>query len=61
MSMSVFSEELLRLAGPDENIHPLAEKISERVEDMERILKGVRDARKGTDPAEGPAPSDKSV
>ena len=54
MSMSVFSEELLRLAEPDANIHPLAEKISERVEDMERILKGVREARKGVDPARRP-------
>jgi signal transduction histidine kinase len=61
MSMSVFSEELLRLAEPDANIHPLAEKISERVEDMERILKGVREARKGADPAAGSPPSDKSA
>jgi len=61
MSMSVFSEELLRLAEPDANIHPLAEKISERVEDMERILKGVREARKGADSAAGPPPSDKTA
>jgi hypothetical protein len=61
MSMSVFSEELLRLAEPDATIHPLAEKISERVEDMERILKGVREARRGADPAAGPPPSDKSA
>jgi hypothetical protein len=67
MSMSVFSEELLRLAEPNENIHPLAEKISERVEDMERILKGVREARKAArgaraaDPAEELPRSDQSA
>jgi len=67
MSISVFSEELLRLAEPNENIHPLAEKISERVEDMERILKGVREARKvadgavAADPAAGAPPSDQST
>ena len=47
MSISVFNEELLRLAEPDAPVHPLAEKISERLEDIERILKGVREARKG--------------
>ena len=55
MSMSVFSEELLRLAEPDATIHPLAEKISERVEDMERILKGVREARKAAEDFSGAA------
>ena len=47
MSISVFNEELLRLAEPNAPVHPLAEKISERLEDIERILKGVREARKG--------------
>jgi signal transduction histidine kinase len=67
MSMSVFSEELLRLAEPNETIHPLAEKISERVEDMERILNGVREARKAAEgtaaanPAEDPPRSDPSA
>ncbi len=46
MSMSVFSEELLRLSEPDEHIHPLAEKISEGVENMERIMESVRETRK---------------
>ena len=50
MSISVFNEELLRLAEPDAPVHPLAEKISERLEDIERILKGVREARKGKQP-----------
>ena len=50
MSISVFNEELLRLAEPDAPVHPLAEKISERLEDIERILKGVREARKGKEP-----------
>ena len=47
MSISAFSEELQRLAAPDAPVQPIAEKISERVEDIERILKGVRDAREG--------------
>ncbi len=46
MSISVFSEELLRLSEADAPVHPLAEKISERVEDIERIIQSVRDARK---------------
>ncbi|HTX52489.1 MAG TPA: hypothetical protein VMD08_03725 [Candidatus Baltobacteraceae bacterium] len=47
MSISVFSEELLRLSEPDAPVHPIAEKISERVEDIERIMKNIREARKG--------------
>jgi len=50
MSISAFSEELQRLAAPDAPIQPIAERISERVEDIERILKGVRDAREGKKP-----------
>ena len=50
MSISAFSEELRRLAVPDAPVQPIAEKISERVEDIERILKGVRDAREGKKP-----------
>jgi len=50
MSISAFSEELQRLAVPDAPVQPIAEKISERVEDIERILKGVRDAREGKRP-----------
>ena len=50
MSISAFSEELQRMAAPDAPVHPIAEKISERVEDIERILKGVRDAREGKGP-----------
>ena len=46
MSISVFSDELLRLAEPEAPVHPIAEKISERVEDIERIMKSVRDVRK---------------
>jgi signal transduction histidine kinase len=44
MSISAFSEELQHLVPPDASVHPIAEKISERVEDIERILKGVREA-----------------
>ena len=47
MSISAFSEELQRLAAPDAPVRPIAEKISERVEDIERILKGVRETREG--------------
>jgi signal transduction histidine kinase len=50
MSISAFSEELQRLAPPDAPVQPIAEKISERVEDIERILQGVRDAREGQAP-----------
>jgi len=50
MSISAFSEELHLLAEPDAPVHPIAEKISKRVEDIERILKGVREAGGGNTP-----------
>jgi len=46
MSISVFSDELLRLTETGAQAHPIAEKLSERVEDIERIMKNVRDVRK---------------
>jgi signal transduction histidine kinase len=47
VSISVFAEELLRLVKPHEEIHPLLEKIVERVRDTERILQSIREVRRG--------------
>lgn len=46
ISISVYIEELLRLVKPGEEIHPLLEKVAERVRDTEGILKGIREVRK---------------
>ncbi len=45
-SISVYIEELLRLVKPHEEIHPLLEKIAERLRDTEGILEGIREVRK---------------
>ena len=46
-SISVYIEELLRLVKTHEDLHPLVEKIAERVGDIEGILKNIREVRKG--------------
>ena len=47
ISISVHVEDLLRSVKPHEDIHPLVEKIAERVGDMEGILKNIRKLRRG--------------
>jgi signal transduction histidine kinase len=47
ISISVHVEDLLRSVESHEDIHPLVEKIAERVGDMEGILKNIRHLRKG--------------
>ena len=46
ISISVHVDDLLRSVEPHEDIHPLVEKIAERVGDMEEILKNIRELRK---------------
>lgn len=45
-SISFHVEDLLRSVEPHEDIHPLVEKIAERIGDMERILENIRGLRK---------------
>lgn len=47
ISISFHVQDLLRSVEPHEDIHPLVEKIAERVGDMEGILKNIRELRKG--------------
>jgi signal transduction histidine kinase len=47
VSLSVHAEDLLRSVEGHEGIHPLVEKIAERVGDMEGILKNIRELRRG--------------
>lgn len=46
ISISVHVEDLLRSVEPHEDIHPLVEKIAERIGDMEKILENIRKVRK---------------
>jgi signal transduction histidine kinase len=46
ISISIHVDDLLRSVEPHEDIHPLVEKIAERVGDMEEILKNIRELRK---------------
>jgi len=47
VSLSVHAEDLLRSVERHEDIHPLVEKIVERVGDIEGILKNIREIRRG--------------
>jgi len=47
VSISIYVEELLQTVQRGEDIYPTLEKIGERVQDMERILKDIRKFRKG--------------
>lgn len=47
VSISIYVDELLRTVQRDDEIRPLLEKIGERVQDMEGILKNIRKLRKG--------------
>jgi len=47
VSLSVHAEDLLQSVERHEDIHPLVEKIAERVGDMEDILKNIRELRRG--------------
>ncbi len=47
VSISIYIEELLQTVQRGEDIYPLLEKIGERVQSMEGILKEIRKLRKG--------------
>jgi len=47
VSLSFHAEDLLRSVEHHEDIHPLVEKIAERIGDMEGILKNIRELRRG--------------
>lgn len=47
VSISIYADELLQKVHKDEEIYPLLEKIGERIQDMEGVLKSIRDLRRG--------------